>query len=144
MAGCQSAPSSLTLYALVSMSAVKMWHVQTSNVGSNTLFGISPSIIPTGRAVKKFWSSWLIVNSRQLWISHQRYKFLRAKGSRDILKFRVLEMAFPGVFKRHSPPRMPCYFVRIHLRLGCLFSVAYFLLAVIEEEDESSQLRVPN
>ena len=39
------------------------------------------------------------MNSRQLWNSHQRHKLLRAKASRDILKFRVLEMAFQGIFK---------------------------------------------
>ena len=50
------------------------------------------------RAVKKFLSSRLMMNSRRLWNSHQRHKFLRTKASRDILKFRVLEMAFPGVF----------------------------------------------
>ena len=37
-----------------------------------------------------------------------RHKFLRAVASSDILKFRVSEMAFSGVFKRYSPPpRMP-------------------------------------
>ena len=41
------------------------------------------------------------MNSRQLWNSHQRYKFLRAEASRDILEFRVSEMPFPGVFKRY-------------------------------------------
>ena len=34
--------------------------------------------------------------SRRLWNSHQRRKFLRATASRDILKFRVSEMVFPG------------------------------------------------
>ena len=42
------------------------------------------------RAVKKFISSRLIMNSRLLWNSHQRYKFLRAEASRDILKFSSL------------------------------------------------------
>ena len=42
--------------------------------------------------------------------SHQRHNFLRAEVSRDILKFRVLEMAFPGVFKEYFPPRMPPLF----------------------------------
>ena len=41
------------------------------------------------RAVKKFLISRLI-----------RHKFVRAEASRDILKFRVSEMPFPGVFKR--------------------------------------------
>ena len=54
------------------------------------------------------------MNSRQLWNSHQRHKFLRAEASRDILKFRVSEIAFPGVFKRYFPPRMPYFFVVIH------------------------------
>ena len=51
------------------------------------------------RAVKKFFNSRLIMNSRWLWNLHQRHKFLRAKASRDILKFRVSKMAFLGVFK---------------------------------------------
>ena len=38
------------------------------------------------------------MNSRQLWNWHQRHKFLRTKASRDILKFRVSEMAFQGIF----------------------------------------------
>ena len=39
------------------------------------------------------------MKSRRLWnYSHQRHKFLRAEASRDSLKFRVLEMAFPGGF----------------------------------------------
>ena len=41
------------------------------------------------------------MNSRQLWNSHQRHKFLRAEASRDILEFRVSEMPFPGIFKRY-------------------------------------------
>ena len=41
------------------------------------------------------------MNSRRLWNSHQRHKFLRAKAPRDILEFRVSEMPFPGVFKRY-------------------------------------------
>ena len=36
------------------------------------------------------------MNSRRLWNSHQRYKFLRFETSKDILKIRVSEMAFPG------------------------------------------------
>ena len=48
------------------------------------------------------------MNSRRLWNSHKRHKFLRAEASRDILKIRVSEMAFPGVFRR-----MPCCFVKI-------------------------------
>ena len=36
------------------------------------------------------------MNSRQLWNLHQRHTFLRAEASRDILKFRVSEMEFPG------------------------------------------------
>ena len=41
------------------------------------------------------------MNSRQLWNSHQRHMFLRAKAIRDILEFRVSEMPFPGVFKSY-------------------------------------------
>ena len=43
------------------------------------------------------------MKSRWLWNLHQRHKFLRAEASRDILKFRVSEMAFPGVLKRYFP-----------------------------------------
>ena len=38
------------------------------------------------------------MNGRRLCNLHQRYKFLRAKASRDILKIRVSEMAFPHHF----------------------------------------------
>ena len=38
------------------------------------------------------------MNSRWLWNSHQRHKFLRVKASRDILKLRVAEMAFQAIF----------------------------------------------
>ena len=54
------------------------------------------------------------MNRRRLWNVHQRHKFLRAEASRDILKFKVLEMAFPGVFKMYFPPWMPSGSVRIH------------------------------
>ena len=46
------------------------------------------------------------MNSRRLWNSHQRHKFLRNEASGDILKFRVSEIAFPiqrfsrGIFHR--------------------------------------------
>ena len=76
----------------------------------------------TIRAVKKFLSSRLIMNSKWLWNLHQRHKFLRAKASRDILTFRVSEMAFLGVFKRFFPPRTPCCFVRTNARLGTMSS----------------------
>ena len=56
------------------------------------------------RVVKKFSSSRLIMNSRRLCNLHQRHKFLRGEASRDILKFRVSEMTFPGVFKRYFSP----------------------------------------
>ena len=72
------------------------------------------------RAVKKFLSSRLIVNSKWLWNLHQSYKFLRAEASRDILKFRVSEIAFPGIYKRYFPPWRPCYLVRILARLGTM------------------------
>ena len=53
------------------------------------------------------------MNTRWLWNLHQRHMFLRAKASRDILKFIISEMAFPGVFKRYFPPQMLCCLVRI-------------------------------
>ena len=78
-------------------------------------------------------------------------------------------MAFSVVFKRYFPPRTQCFVIRIHSRLGTMplkcprrsmtshgshvsqgltfinmrsisFYGAYFLLAVIVEEDESSRL----
>ena len=60
------------------------------------------------------------MNSRRLLNSYQRYKFLRAEASRDIVKFRSSEISFPGVFKRYFSPRTPCCFVRIHTRLGTM------------------------
>ena len=103
---------------------------------------------------------------------HQRHKFLRANASRNNLKFRVSEMAFPGVFKRYFPLQMPCCFVKatktgndavdvsqtfqdiawfehftdvnlLNMR-SMSFDGAYFLLAVIIEGDEGSQLRMAN
>ena len=65
------------------------------------------------RAVKKFLSSRLIMNSRQLWNLHQRHNFLRAEAAGDILKFGVSEMTFPGVFKRYFAPWTSCCFVRL-------------------------------
>ena len=53
-------------------------------------------------------SSRLIMNSRKLWNSYQRLKFLKVEVSRDILKFRVFETAFSEVFKRYFPPWVPC------------------------------------
>ena len=72
------------------------------------------------RAVKNFLGSRLIMNRRRLWNSHQRHKFLRAETSRDILKFRISEMAFSVIFKRSFPPRTKCFFIRIHARLGMM------------------------
>ena len=53
------------------------------------------------RAVKMFLSCRLIMNSRPLWNSHQRHKFLRAETSWDILEFRVSETPFAGAFTRY-------------------------------------------
>ena len=72
------------------------------------------------RAVKKFFNSRLIMNSRRLWNSHQRRTFLRVEASRDIVKFRISEIASPGVFNRYFPPRTPCCFVGIHARLEAM------------------------
>ena len=38
----------------------------------------------------------------------------------EVLDLEVLEMAFPGVFKRTFPLRKPSCFVRIHARLGIM------------------------
>ena len=72
------------------------------------------------RAVKKVLDSRLVKNSRRLWNLDQRYKFLRAEADRDILKFRVWQMAFSVVFKRYFSPRTQCFFIRIHARLGTM------------------------
>ena len=58
------------------------------------------------------------MNSRRLWNSHQRHKFLMAEACKDILKFRVSEIVFPGVFKKHFPPQTPSRYIEIHTRLG--------------------------
>ena len=78
----------------------------------------------TIRAVKKFLSSRVIMNSKRLWNSHSMHKFLRAKELiyKDILKIRVSEMVLPGVFKRFFPPRKPCCFIRTNARLGTMLS----------------------
>ena len=68
--------------------------IVTNNINTSREKVMRVNIMITNRAVKKFFSSRLIMNSRQLCNSYQRYKFLRAKASRDILKFRVLEMPF--------------------------------------------------
>ena len=60
------------------------------------------------------------MNSRWLWNSHQRHKFLRAEASGNILKIRVSEMAFAGVFKGHFSPRTTRCFIRIHTRLATM------------------------
>ena len=57
------------------------------------------------------------MNSRWLSNSHQRHKVFRAEAFRGILKFRVSEMPFPGVFKRYFSLQKPCCLVRIHARL---------------------------
>ena len=98
-------------------------HYLLLNIKRNTKIH-SSCINVVVRAVKKFLSSRLIMNSRRLLNFHQRHKFLRAKAStcRDILKFKVSEIAFPGVFKRYFPPRTPCCFIAIHARLGTMQS----------------------
>ena len=82
-------------------------------------FGIFMGILYIPKNIQK-WESVIfscVMDSRRLWNSHQRHKFLRAMATREILKLRVSEMPFPGVFKRQFPLRMPCCFVRIHARL---------------------------
>ena len=56
------------------------------------------------------------MNSRRLWNSHQRHTF-GGGASWDILKIRVSEMTFPGLFKWYFLPWTPCCFVRLHTRL---------------------------
>ena len=60
------------------------------------------------------------MNSTWLWNLHQRHKPLRAEAFRDILKIRVSEMVFPGVFKRCFQPQMPYCFARIHETLATM------------------------
>ena len=105
-------------------TAHKIWLLRTQvrkrTVEIEYYFLLKPNH-PT-RAVKKFLSSRLLLNNRWLWNSHQRHKCLTAKASRTFLKFRVLGMLFPEVFKRYFPLRMPCCFIRIHhfARLGTM------------------------
>ena len=58
-------------------------------------------VLVVAQSRQQVFKSKQIMNSRQLWNLYQRNKFLRTEASRDILKFRVLEMAFPGVFFFH-------------------------------------------
>ena len=60
------------------------------------------------------------MNSTWLWNLHQRHKPLKAEAFRDILKIRVSEMVFPGVFKRCFQPQMPYCFARIHETLATM------------------------
>ena len=60
------------------------------------------------------------MNSTWLWNLHQRHKPLKAEAFRDILKIRVSEMVFPGVFKRCFQPQMPYFFARIHETLATM------------------------
>ena len=48
------------------------------------------------RAVKKYLSGRLIMNSRQLWNSHQTHKFLRAEAIRDISNLESQKCHFQG------------------------------------------------
>ena len=131
----------------------------------------TPQYLFITRAVKKFLSGSLIMNSRQLWNLHQRHKVLRTEASRDILEFRVSETPFPGVFKKyfsttdamllHQQCRRNAPGVSLHdtvrtfhrskpvqICVQChsssLFKGTYFLLAVMVGGDESSQLRMAN
>ena len=111
-------PEKFRLYFCNCISCVLSNHLLCIyNVVLHSAVAINEIHIFIVRAVKKFLSGRLIMNSRRLWNSHQRHKFLRAKASRDILKFRVSEMAFPGVFKRYFPLQTPCCFIRKHARL---------------------------
>ena len=100
---------------------LKKWfqHMQLHVTPSNFFIRIVRSEALVNQGCQKVLSSSLIMNtcSRRLQNSHQRHKFLRAGTSRDILKFRVSEIVFPGVFKRYFPPPRPCCFVGIHTRL---------------------------
>ena len=79
-----------------------------------------------------FLSSRLIVNSRWLWNSHQRHKFLRAEASRDILKIRVSEMAFPEVFKRYFPPWTPSFLDLVQLECFTDLNLLEYVFNVIQ------------
>ena len=63
----------------------------------------APEKEPTTRAVKTFLSSRLIMNSRQLWNSHHRHKFLRAEPSRDILRADCSQ-SYVYLTKQHGVP----------------------------------------
>ena len=61
------------------------WYIYlTSRQPPPNLHNLTSADFIINRAVKKVLSSGLLMNSRRLWNSHQRHKFLRAKASRDI------------------------------------------------------------
>ena len=62
----------------------------------------------------------LIMHSKQLWNSHPRHKFFRAKASRDIWNLEFRKWRLQGFFKKYFPPQTPCCFVRTHVRLGTM------------------------
>ena len=85
---------------VIYLAGITKFEYERKNVKNS---GPSGRIIPSRRAAKKYLSSRLIMNSRRLNLVQlaPRHRCLRAEASRDILKFRVLEMPFPRVFKRY-------------------------------------------
>ena len=73
------------------------------------------------------------MNSRWLLNSHQRHKFLRAEASRDILKIRVSEMAFPEVFKRYFPPWTPSSLDLVRLECFADLNLLEYVFNVIQD-----------
>ena len=74
--------------------------------------------------------------------SHQRQKFLRAEEYRDTLKFKVSEIAFPGVFKRLTVyfPSHSCHVVSSEYTQDweqcCQMSQAFHDIALFERFTE--------
>ena len=79
------------------------WHSQCCSCLFESKQKINKLKVDTARAVKRFLSSRLIMNSRRFWNSHQRHKLLENQGIWEHFEIQSFEMAFPEVFKRYFP-----------------------------------------
>ena len=72
------------------------------------------------RAVKKFLSRRLVMNSRQLWNPHQRHKFLRAEACQGHFEIQSLRNGIFGGIQEVFSTVDAMFFLRIHARPGIM------------------------